>query len=233
MESRYDRKAWAAATTLGRRVYNFNFRLAAVDIPGWQLLKAIPMHVDPQTVETVYVLRPKDGPPEQLIRIGTAELSSWRAAQDYLTQLLDHTMRPDLPATTNELGDVAFVAKEQPSDAPAAAQFTRGNIAITISSVGEATASPLPLAAAIDRLLSQPVALLPHLTKFASRKKPQTVLPRGKLGATLVKDLPRSTGSAWMKVTVPDGELLRKDKALVYVSGKKTKQSVQIQLIER
>lgn len=233
MESRYDTKAWATATILGRRVFNYNFRLTAADISGWDLLKLVPMRKDAQMVETAYIIQPKEASPEQLIRVSTTELTSWRAAQEQLTQLLDHNMRPGLPGGVAELGDVSFVAREQQSDIPVAAQFTRGNMAISLSSVGAVPVNVLPQATAVDRLLSLPVAMLPHLARTSKRKKPQTIVPRGKEGSTLVRDLAKAAGSAWMKVMVPDGELVCKGKALLYVSGKRTKQSLQIQLIER
>ena len=39
MSAQYDTAEWAAETTLGRRVFNANFRMTGNELPGWQLVK--------------------------------------------------------------------------------------------------------------------------------------------------------------------------------------------------
>ena len=230
MESKYDSKTWATETSLGRRVFNHNFRIKGSDVADWPLLKAVPMHKDERLAETTFVVRSKDSPERHLISVNVTELADWRAAQKHLLEILDHCMRPDIPRGTGgaaTVGDVSFVARAPESDIPAAIQFTRGNIAVAVSSVGSVNIDVSAVAAAVDRLLSEPTGKLPSIKKLAKALAPKTVVIRSKEGSRLVRSL-KATGDAWLKVIVPDGELRREDNALVYVSRKHGKKSVRI-----
>jgi len=230
LKSKYDSKTWATETNAGRRVFNHNFRIKGSDVADWPLVKAVLMHKDKRLVETTFVVRGKDSPDRHLISVNVTELPDWRSAQKHLLEILDHCMRPDIPRGSGDaatVGDVSFVARAPESDVPAAIQFTRGNIAVAVSSVGPVNIDVSAVAAAVDRLLSEPTEKLPSIKKLAKVQAPKSVVIRSKEGSRLVKSL-KATGDTWLKVIVPDGELRREDNALVFVSRKHGKKSVQI-----
>jgi hypothetical protein len=230
MESQYDLKAWASETTRGRRLFNHNFRMSGRELAGWQLLKAAPMHRDRSLAETTYLWQRKEAPDRQVVRVNLAELPDWRAAQKHLRDALAHCMRPDLPRGTGglaEVGDVELVARAAPSDVPAAIQFSRGNIAVAVNSVGSVAVDVSYLAAGIDRALADPPAKVASLRTMAKRLTPKTVTVKRREGVHLVKDLSK-VGERWLKAVVPDGELRRKGNALLYTSPEPGKKDVQI-----
>jgi hypothetical protein len=204
------------------------------ELAGWQLLKAVPMHRDRTLTETTYLWRSQEAPERQMVRVSVAELPHWRAAQTHLRDALAHTMRPDIPRGTGSLsnvGDIEFVAREPQSDIPAAVQFTRGNVAVQVNSVGSVTVDVSNVAAAVDHALAEPPTKVRALRAAAKRVTPRSVVVR-KQGAPLVKDL-RKVGDRWIKVIVPDGELRRRGDALVYTSTEPGKKDVQIFTIGR
>ena len=230
MDSQYDVKTWANQTTVGRRIYNYDFRLRGGELNGWRLLKAVPMHSDRTMSETTYLWQSADSPDQHLVRVNVVELMDWRKAQNHLLEMLAHTMRPDLPRGSGELaevGDIEFVARSPQTDAPAALFFTRGNIAVAVSSAGPATVDVSPFATMVDRVLSEPPARVPAIRGIAKRQAPKTVVARGKRAASLVRNL-KSVGDRWLKVIVPDGEVRRKGNALAYVTSQPGKKTVQI-----
>jgi hypothetical protein len=227
MPTPYDASGWADETTLGRRIFNHNVRLTGREAPGWTLVKVAPMHRDERLAETAYLLQEKspDGARRQ-VRVGIHELPDWRAAHQQLLAILAHAMRPDLPRAAGRLaalGDVAFVAAEPRTDIPAAISFTRGNVAVTLSSVGGTTADVSPIAAAIDQALKDPPAKSPALRRRARPTPPETVEAAGALIDRL-----SSHGDAWVKALVPDGELHRRGEALVYTPAEPGRKAVQV-----
>ena len=44
MEPHYDTKHGLSETNIGRRIFNYNFRMQGHEMEGWQMLKAVPMH---------------------------------------------------------------------------------------------------------------------------------------------------------------------------------------------
>src|SRR5260370_20922895 len=97
MESDYDTKAWSRETELGRRIFNYNFRMFGREITGWELLKAVPMHRDRTLSEMTYLWQNKSAPKQQLVRVNVGELPDWRSAQKHLLGMLENSMRPDIP----------------------------------------------------------------------------------------------------------------------------------------
>ncbi|RPJ56473.1 MAG: hypothetical protein EHM23_23455 [Acidobacteria bacterium] len=230
MNSQDDLKAWAGETTLGRRIFNYNFRMFGQEVKGWVVLKAVTMHEDRALTEKTYLWQSKEAPDRQMIRVNVAELADWRAAQKHLQEMLGQCMRPDLPRGTGklaELGDIEFVARAPLSDIPAAIHFARGNIAVSVNSVGQVAIDVSDIAGTVDQLLSESPARVPSLRALAKTEAPKTIQVRGKEGASLVKDL-KKFRDLWLKVIVPDGELRRKGDALVYVSPEAGKKAVQI-----
>ena len=230
MESQYDIKAWAGETTVGRRIFNYNFRMLGREFSGWQLLKSVQMHKDRSLSEMTYLWQRKDAPEQQLVSVNVAELPDWRAAHRHLHRMLEHTMRPDLPRGNSSLlavGDIEFVAREPQSDVPAAVQFTRGNLVVAVSSVGSVTVDVSETAAIVDKILSTPPTKVPSLRPLARLRAPRAVQARARVGASLVKNL-KKIGDTWLNVTVPDGEVKRSGDALVYLTPRPGKKSVQI-----
>src|SRR5260370_33877190 len=84
MESDYDTKAWSRETELGRRIFNYNFRMFGREITGWELLKAVPMHRVSTLSEMTYIWQNKSAPKQQLVRVNVGELPDWRSAQKHL-----------------------------------------------------------------------------------------------------------------------------------------------------
>jgi hypothetical protein len=229
MESTYDIKAWADETTLGRRVFNYSFRMSGREVPGWHMLKAVVMHRDRTLSEMTYLWQKSDAA-DALVRVSISELTDWRMAQKQLLTILEHCMRPDVPRGTGEratIGDIQFVARSAQSDIPAAVQFTRGNIAASVNSVGSMAVDVSDLATIVDRVLRDPPTKTPSLRKLAKVLAPRAVTVKDRKGASLVKSLKRM-GDDWLKVIVPDGELRRKGDALVYLTSRYGKKSVQI-----
>ena len=46
-EPRYDLDAWAAATDLGRRLFNYNYRMTGREIRGFELVNTVDMQREP------------------------------------------------------------------------------------------------------------------------------------------------------------------------------------------
>ena len=141
-------------------------------------------------------------------------------------------MRPNIPRGTGKVasvGDVNLVARDLRSDFVAAIQFTRGNVAVVINSIGQVNIDVSEIAASVDRSISESPTKQPSLRTLAKRQTPNTVVIKAKESATLVKSIKKvSEGNTWLKVIVPDGEVVRKGDALLYSSPKPGKKTVQI-----
>jgi hypothetical protein len=230
MEPDYDMKTWAGETSLGRRIFNYNFRMQGREVEGWQMLKAVPMHRDRRLSEITYLWQNTQAPERELIRVNVMETADWRAAQKHLSEVLHHCMRPDLPRGTGKLamlGDIEFVARGPRSDLPAAVQFVRGNIVISVNSVGSVTIDVSNMAGIVDRVLTEPPTSIPFLRKQAKLQLPKTVIAKRKGALALVKDLMK-VGDRWLKVITPDGELRRQGDSLMYITPEPGTKRIQI-----
>ena len=220
MNVTYDTSKWAAETTLGRHVFNVNFRLTGSELRGWELVNVVAMEHEPGVTEQVYVLRKTGARRETLIRVGIAELDSWRAAQERLHTVLLHSMRPDIPRAAGILeqtGDVSFAAYE--AQAAASIFFVRGNVLVTVASVGEATVDVSTLARKLDATLCQPPKKAELESGLAEHRSPRSFEVKKARPIDVVESLPQATAAdTQVKVIVPDGELHREDDRLVYVS---------------
>lgn len=217
----YDTSKWAAETTLGRHVFNVNFRLTGSELRGWELVNIVTMEHEPGVTEHVYILSKTGARRETLIRVGIAELDSWRAAQERLhTVLLHYCMRPDIPRAAGILehtGDVSFAAYE--AQAAASIFFVRGNVLVTVTSAGEATVDVSTLARKLDAALCEPPKKAELESGLAERKSPRSFKLTKARPIDVVESLPQATAAdTQVKVIVPDGELHRENDRLVYVS---------------
>ncbi|MDM0078693.1 hypothetical protein QTH90_30095 [Variovorax sp. J2P1-59] len=235
MESTYDTKMWARETTIGRRIFNLNFRMMGRELPGWQLVKTVPMHQDRMMVETVYMWQSQDAPDRHVVHATVTTLHDWRLAQKQLIHMLNHTMRPDLPCRTGAsaaAGDIEFVARAPVTDIPASIQFSRGNVAVAVSSVGSANVDVLPVAAVMDRMLIEAPGSVSFLRALAKQIAPRTVtFGEGEASAKLVSL--SKVRDAWLKAIVEEGEIRQKDDALMYFSKRLGRRDVQVFSISR
>jgi len=216
----YDIEDWARETTLGRRIFNHNYRMRGNELRGWELLKQTTMQDGPQIGERVYVWQRKGSQGEEVIRISISELHHWRLALEQLRAQLSHSMRRDIARGGGRAaaGDVSFAADGPKSGAVAAVTFTRGNVCVSISSVGSHEVDVRPVARGLDIALSE----LPQKKALKDRRQTVTrraVAVKARRGTPLFEQLSDAApGGGWLKVVAPDGELSREGDALVYVS---------------
>lgn len=224
MESKYDIEQWATETTLGRRVYNHNYRMIGNELRGWELVNNIVMQKESGITEKVFVWQKNGSEGGKLIRISIAELTDWINAQNQLRNELRHSMRPDIPRGTGkiaETGDVNFIGKEAKSKTIAQLLFTRGNLAVSLASVGKKTVDVSKFAKLLDTLFSQPPETSEVETGLVKEVGPKTVQAKAAETINIIEkiDEPIAHGE-WLKVIAPDGELKLQDNALVYESKK-------------
>jgi hypothetical protein len=183
--------------------------------------------------EKVYLWQNKAAGEQELVRVGVIELEDWRQAQQQLNTVLRYCMRPEIPRGTGKLaslGDVSFVGREADSDIPAAIFFTRGNVCVTASSVGEKSVDVSEIALGLDHALNG-LGEKRTLLKIRSLRSRAPIHKAIKVKAretkTVMEYLPREAPEGvWLKVVAPDGELRRTGNALVYVSLKSGKKSI-------
>jgi hypothetical protein len=228
MDASYNVDEWASGTTRGRHVFNYNFRMVGDEIKGWELLKVVPMQGPRQLEEKVYLWQSKTDRGREMVRVTIAERHNWREAQERLHEELSHSMRPDIPRATGKLaavGDVTFVARDPQSDVPAAIPFTRGNIFVSVASVGERNVDVSEFATRLNHLLSEPPSRA-ELDKGKMRvRAPKVATVETGQAHVLIENLPAAAPRGqWLKVIASDGELNRRGDALIYSSpqgGKK------------
>ena len=224
MEPQYDIEQWAAATKIGRHIFNHNYRMTGHELRGWELVKSVVMQDEHDINEKVYMWQKKSSEGQQLVRISVAELNHWRNAQIRLSAELHHNMQPDIPKGTGKLakiGDVNFVGKKQGSNVVAMIDFTRGNLSISVSSVGEKTVDVSKMASTLDNLFSQP----PDKTEIEKGRiavlSPRSLQVKEAETTTLIENMSKPVArGGWLKIIAPDGELSKEDDTLAYVSSK-------------
>lgn len=211
--------AWAAETDLGRRVFNYNYRMTGNEIRGYELVNTVDMQSAPDLTERVYMWEKKGSEGKQLIRIGIAEAAEWRRAQAQLQSQLVQSMRPDIPRGKGKLaklGDISFAAGDDLA-AVAAVSFVRGNLTVTVDSAGSDPVDVAAVATSLDRLFSAPPkpqelararAVDRSLAPLEIAKSESVVLPERLPAPVLL--------NGWLKVIVPDGEIARDGDTLVY-----------------
>lgn len=226
MDAQYNIEEWAAATTLGRHIFNYNYRMVGNELKGWELVNSVLMENEPGVTEKVYIWQKKGSDAHASIRVSIIERHHWRDAQNQLHDQLWHSMRPNIPKGTGKLGkigDINFIGQE--SDVVAAILFTRGNISVSVSSVGDKLVDVSSVAKILDHNFSEPPKEEEIKEKRAGIILPRSLQVKEKESATVVEKLPEPTArSGWLKIIAPDGELRRQDDALVYVpatTGKK------------
>jgi hypothetical protein len=236
MNTQYNPEEWAAETTSGRQVFNYNYRMLGAEIRGWKLAKTVTMRESPEATETVYLWQSRSDPEREMVRVGITERGSWRFAQESLADQLHNSMRPDIPRGTRQLasvGDVNFVGREPHTDIPAAISFVRGNLSVSVSSVGETNVDVSEIAKALDQALSAPPTERELEQGKAEAKAIRARVNAGEAHA-LIESLPEAApADGWLKVLAPDGELSREGDALIYVSPESGAKRVETFLVSR
>jgi hypothetical protein len=222
MDAGYDTSEWATETTLGRRIFNANFRLNEIRLGGWEVVKSVTVEPEPGVVERVTIWRKTAARRESLIRVGVVEYDSWSAAQQGLHGALVNCMRPEIPRGKGALartGDISFAASDAKAKGAAAAFFSRGNVAVSVASVGEATVDVAPFARKLDSALTTPPRDSELERGLAAQGSPRSFEVKGRRPVTVISNLRQVLqAGGWLKVIAPDGELRREDDQLVYVS---------------
>ncbi len=209
-------QAWADETDLGRRLFNHNYRPLETEAAGWSLIKSVSPHADDELTEWVYLWQDA-GAPQRLIRVDVAELPAWQEAQCYLAGTFEQSMRPDIPRPEGVLravGDVQFVASSADVDHPENIRFSRGNVAVSVSSVGRDPVDVSDLAAMIDRDLS---VLRAPSTLSAAELRPLAEARHSSRQLQIAAIDPAD--SSWTQVLVEGGEVRRERNAIVYKPG--------------
>jgi hypothetical protein len=224
MNTHYDKKEWAAGTTRGRQVFNFNYRMLGTESKGWNLLKVVSLREDRDVTERAYIWQSKNDPENELIRVDVAERHNWQQAQESLHEHLMQCMRPDIPRGTKKLaklGDVVFTAREPQTDISAAISFSRGNVFVSVSSIGEKNMDVSDMASRLDRALNyRPPKKEIEKGKIRAFTPKATILKANE-DFVLIKSLKKTASRGeWLKIIVPDGQLSRKDDSLIYASPK-------------
>jgi hypothetical protein len=221
---------WAAGTTRGRHIFNYGFRMFGGELRGWEMLKSVVMESGRGVEETVYLWQRKDDPGREMVRVAVAEFPRWQLAQNRLHEVLNNSMRPEVPRATGrlaKLGDVTFAARDPQSDVPAAVSFTRGNACVSVNSVGERNVDVSEIVARLDRALGESPTKAEVEKGRARARAPKTASVKAGQSHVLIENLREAAPrGAWLKVIAPDGELSREGDALIYVSSQAGKKDI-------
>jgi hypothetical protein len=231
MESKYDQKAWEQETKLGRRLYIHNFGMTGTEFAGWELVKISFASHSPDGSEKVFMWKCKASKGEELVQVRVIESSYWRNALQYHHDQLMHSMRPDIPRGKGKsagIGDIQHVG-QTPTKKTTAMIFTRGNLQISVSSVGLNPVDVTPLAKALDNRLTKPPTKTEEKKMMASRQKPLKVKAKKKEMIAIIDTLPEPTPkSGWTRVLAAEGEIRREGDTLYIVDEQGGDREVEI-----
>ena len=237
MNSTYNTEEWAAATVLGRQVFNYNYHFSGNEFKGWKLIKVVLLMQSGESTQKTYMFENISNPKHEILRIDVTERYSWDLAQQSLQQNMEAKMRSDIPKGTGDLeriGDVNYVAREQFSDIPAAISFTRGNILLSLNCVGDRNFDVTAIAAQIDDELHKPATKSQLEKEKIKRIKPTSAVTYANEPYVLSKNLKKQFKSiSWVKIIVSDGELKRRGDELIYTSSKEGKKTIDIFATDR
>jgi hypothetical protein len=110
---------------------------------------------------------------------------------------------------------------QAPTKETTAVIFTRGNLQMSVSSVGLNTVDVTPLAKALDNRLTKPPTKTDEKKMVAKRQKPLKVKAKKREMTALIDTLPEPTPkSGWTRVLAAEGEI-RKEGDTLYIVDEK------------
>ncbi|MEN8757511.1 MAG: hypothetical protein ABF303_03530 [Desulfobacterales bacterium] len=231
MESKYNQKAWEQETELGRRLYIHNFGMKGMEFDGWELVNTTSESHPPDESEKVYMWKRKAGTGEGLVQVRVVETNNWRNALQYHHGRLMQSMRSDIPrgkGKTAGIGDIQHVG-QAPTNEVAVVVFTRGNLQISVSSVGLNLVDVTPLAKALDNRLTKSPTKTDEKKLTATRQKPLKVKIRKKEKTVIIDTLPEPIpSSGWTRVLATDGEIRKEGDTLYLVDEQGGDRTVEI-----
>ena len=231
MESKYNQKAWEQETELGRRLYIHNFGMKGMEFDGWELVNTTSESHPPDESEKVYMWKRKAGTEEGLVQVRVVETNNWRNALQYHHGRLKQSMRSDIPrgkGKTAGIGDIQHVG-QAPTNEVAVVVFTRGNLQISVSSVGLNLVDVTPLAKALDNRLTKSPTKTDEKKLTATRQKPLKVKIRKKEKTVIIDTLPEPIpSSGWTRVLATDGEIRKEGDTLYLVDEQGGDRTVEI-----
>ena len=230
METQYDIKEWANETTLGRHIFNANYRMIGNEFNGWELVKTAVMHRAPELTEKVYMWQKKGSEGHQLVRIVVSESPDWQTAHSQLNQTLRHSMRGDIPRGTGKVsatGDINYVGKKPKSKIVTSIFFTRGNLSVNILSAGDKPVDVTKMATTLDELFTKQPESTEIEEGLVEQVGPKTLEVKAKKSTLVIESVSQAIADGgWLKIIAPDGELKRKDDTLIYESPKKGRKRI-------
>ena len=231
MESKYNQKAWEQETELGRRLYIHNFGMKGMEFAGWELVNTSFVSHSPDESEKVYMWKRKASKGEGLVQVRVIETNNWRNALQYHHGQLMQSMRSDIPrgkGKTAGIGDIQHVG-QAPTNDIAVVIFTRGNLQISVSSVGLNPVDVTPLAKALDNRLTKAPTKTDEKKLAATRQKPLKVKTKKKEMTVIIDTLPEPTpSSGWTRVLAADGEIRKEGDTLYLVDEQGGDRTVEI-----
>jgi hypothetical protein len=179
---------------------------------------------EPGVEEILYIWELKKAGKGERVRVSVIESGYWRHSHQQLLKQLDQCMRPDMPFGKGKsagIGDVQYVAQNQDDSQTTAVFFTRGNLRISVQSVGKHPVDVTSLAKRLDGRLVKPPGKGEEKRGAVSAMESVEINMASAETATLLEALPAATLSSGMtRIIVDEGELKREGDTLYCISAK-------------
>lgn len=224
MESHHDVDAWLAEMAGRPRVFNHNLRLRAGEFTGYELVNEALIAGSNGTTEHVYIYALRKAATETLLRVSVAEHPDARHALLAMIEALDNSMNPEVARASSKLArlaDIGFaLASEGDDKGLGGALLSVGNVALSVRSVGKASADVSAAAERVGKLLGTPPDKSTQRAGHAAALPPPATKMRAGEVLTLIEHLPDTgPGADRIQVIAAAGELRREGDSLVYVAA--------------
>lgn len=127
MDARYDTKEWETETSLGRRLFVYNYGMRGTEFGAWDMVKTVVTAHEPGVTERTY-LWVRRSAEDEMVQVSIVETAYWQHALEHLKDQLEHCMRPDVPRGEGKaagIGDVVYGGGGPGSSRAAAVFFSR------------------------------------------------------------------------------------------------------------
>lgn len=190
------------------------------EFDGWELVKRSVANA-PNGPEKVYMWNRNESKGEDLVQVRVIENSNWRNALRFHHDQLMQSMRPNIPrgkGRTAGIGDIQHVG-QTPDNEITAMIFTRGNLQVSVTSIGLNPVDVTALAKALDdKLANPPTTDSAEKKPVASRQKPLKVTAKKNEMTVLIDTLPEPTPeSGWTRVVATSGEIRKEGNTLYLI----------------